>query len=294
MSDETNARLGRYQPPSHDELKRDRKKIQVLTLPGKGTTSGTKEIAVSLPSILGTSFREENITALAHAAIRSAHPDHEPCGQCLICTNAVARARTYVGMTSGFVIGTGDLSEAFKGYCTFNGDHMSMYNVNCGAPKTMVNFLLEQVAADNLFGEEASAKIRAALALEISPELEDLKEDRIIQKTEEIIGPYILNDYIMVDMIRNCFPPKKIFWLAVTAFKGTFKPEFILLWLKDAYIKFFGSQFKRNSMPEGPKLGSVSFNPRDDYHMPGDLAVPSSILADLAELTELLKTLKYE
>lgn len=272
---------------AYDYLGWDRQEIKVITLPGVGTTDGTKAIAIALPKALGTAFMQAEIEEIAAGILRAA--GHEPCWNCLQCENAQARVRTNITMAIGFMIGTGDMSEAFRNWCTYAGDQISMYNTNCGVPKTLVNFLIKQVAIDNIFGDEVSKQLDNTLALEITPELIKAEGDAIVQKTEELIGPYRLNDFDMLAIIRNGFPPRKIFWLAYTGFRGIYDPSVIIHWLKDGYKRFYAGQFKRDAMPNGIKVGTLSLDPRGDWRMPSDAAVPTSILDELALIEKMIQ-----
>jgi NAD+ synthase (glutamine-hydrolysing) len=268
-----------------DRMGWDRKNIIAGTLPGPGTTAGTHKVAVELPRVMGTSFFEAPIEDIATGILRAI--GHEPCWNCLTCENVQARVRTNIGMAAGFLLGTGDMSEAFKGFCTYGGDQISMYNSNASIPKTMVSFLIKQVADDNVFGDEVSAIIRGALELEISPELIKVTGDQIVQVTEEIIGPYLLTDFFMRAIVRDGFEPKKVFWLGVKAFNGMFDPATVMKWLKDSYKRFFASQFKRQAMPDGAKVG-MSLDPRNDFRMCSDIAMPESIITQFDEICGML------
>ena len=180
----------------------------------------------------------------------------------------------------GFVVGTGDLSELALGWATYNGDHMSMYHVNAGVPKTLVRYLVDW-AADEEFQDEAATVLHDISATPISPELLPLgKEGALEQKTEETVGPYALHDFFLYHAIRYGFPPRKVFVLARQAFDGEYPAEVILKWLRVFYRRFFSQQFKRSAMPDGPKVGSVALSPRGDWRMPSD-ASPASWLAEV-------------
>ena len=188
--------------------------------------------------------------------------------------NAQARMRTLILMdtankTGGLVIGTGDLSELALGWATYNGDHMSMYAVNSGVPKTLVKHLIK-FEADRL-GGAAKDTLEVILATEISPELlPPDKSGKIAQKTEDIVGPYILHDFFLYYAMRWGFAPSKVRFIAHKAFSGTFDGEVIDKWLKNFYRRFFAQQFKRSCIPDGVKVGTVTLSPRGDWRMPSD------------------------
>ncbi len=191
--------------------------------------------------------------------------------QDLIFENVQARMRTKILMDSGFVLGTGDLSELALGWCTYNGDHMSMYNVNAGVPKTLVRFLVKW-AAEHLFSGEARRVLLDIFDTEISPELLPASKDgEIAQKTESLIGPYELHDFFLYNLLRFGFRPEKILFLAEHAkFDGQYRSDEIRSWLKVFIQRFFRNQFKRNCLPDGPKVGSICLSPRGDWRMPSD------------------------
>lgn len=191
--------------------------------------------------------------------------------QDLVFENIQARMRTKILMDSGFVLGTGDLSELALGWCTYNGDHMSMYNVNSGVPKTLVRFLVKW-AAEHLFEGETRRILIDIFDTEISPELLPAgKDGTIAQKTESLIGPYELHDFFLYNMLRFGFSPEKILFLAKHAdFQGEYDEDDIRMWLKIFIQRFFRNQFKRNCLPDGPKVGSICLSPRGDWRMPSD------------------------
>ena len=187
--------------------------------------------------------------------------------------NAQARERTQVimdiaNMYNGLVVGTGDLSEVALGWATYNGDHMSMYGVNCSIPKTLVRLIVEYYA--NKSRGKLKTVLEDILATPVSPELLPAENGEISQKTEDIVGPYILHDFYLYHFIRNGFSPEKIYYLAKYTFKGDFKDETILKWLKIFFRRFFIKQFKRSCVPDGVKIGSVALSPRGDWKMPSD------------------------
>ncbi len=187
----------------------------------------------------------------------------------------------------GLTVGTGDLSELALGWCTYNADHMSMYHVNAGVPKTLVRYLVEWVA-ESEFSGETSAVLMDISATPITPELLPLDEnEELAQKTEETIGPYELHDFFLFQAIRYGHPPRKVFYLARVAFAGYYDDATILHWLRTFYWRFFANQFKRSAMPDGPKVGSVALSPRADWRMPSD-AVSRLWLAEVETLAETL------
>ena len=188
--------------------------------------------------------------------------------------NSQARERTQVLMdiankTGGIVVGTGDLSELALGWATYNGDHMSMYGVNAGVPKTLVRHLVKYYA-EKCENQELTELLEDVLATPVSPELLPPSEGQIAQKTEDIVGPYELHDFFLYYMLRCGFPPAKVYRVAKLAFRGLHDETEILKWLKIFYRRFFAQQFKRSCLPDGPKVGSVALSPRGDLRMPSD------------------------
>ena len=182
------------------------------------------------------------------------------------------------------MVGTGDLSELALGWCTYNADHMSMYHVNAGVPKTLVRYLIEW-CADSVYTGETAAVLRDIGATPITPELLPLGEnDALLQETEATIGPYVLHDFFLFYAVRHAFAPRKIFWLARQVFDSHHTPTEILHWMREFYRRFFASQFKRSAMPDGPKVGSVALSPRGDWRMPSD-ASGSLWMQELETLT---------
>ena len=173
-------------------------------------------------------------------------------------------------MEGGMVVGTGDLSELALGWATYNGDHMSMYGVNCSVPKTLVRHMVEWVAST-----EQNEAVRAALTdvaeTPVSPELLPADENgEIAQKTEDLVGPYELHDFYLYNFVRQGFSPAKILFLAEKAFEGRYDRATMIKWLRTFFRRFFAQQFKRSALPDGPKVGSVSLSPRGDWRMPSD------------------------
>ena len=172
-------------------------------------------------------------------------------------------------MIGGLVVGTGDLSEMALGWCTFNGDQMSMYAVNTGVPKTLVRALIEEFgAASN--DDTLRSVLKDICDTPVSPELLPVSIDGKQQETESTIGPYVLHDYFLYHFVRSGYDPKKILYFAKLAHSGTWTEQEICYWLKIFFIRFFGQQYKRSSMPDGPKIGSVCLSPRGDWRMPSD------------------------
>ena len=262
-----------------DALGLPRTGIHAVSMPGFGTTSRTKSNAERLAEQLGVDFR----TIAIGEAVRAHFADigHDPEVADVTYENAQARERTQVLMdlaneVGGFVIGTGDLSELALGWATYNADHMSMYGVNAGVPKTLVRHLVAH-EADELGGEAADI-LRDVLATPVSPELLPPTGDgEIAQRTEDLVGPYELHDFFLYHMMRFGFAPGKIYRMACRTFAEpagegapAYEPATILFWLRTFYRRFFAQQFKRSCLPDGPKVGSVSVSPRGDWRMPSD------------------------
>jgi NAD+ synthase (glutamine-hydrolysing) len=276
-----------------DALAVPRDRIRAFTMPGFGTTSRTRANAVALMRHLGVAAREvdirclslEEMRALGHrpfgidlegldvdglAAALGGLPPEKTCND-LVFENVQARMRTSILMNAGFVIGTGDVSELALGWCTYNGDHMSMYNPNSSIPKTLVKFLVEW-AARNEFDGEARRTLLDVAATEISPELLPAgKDGGITQSTEGTIGPYELHDFCLYHFLRFGVSPEKLLFLASQArFRREYSMEEVRRWLQVFVRRFFANQFKRSCLPDGPKVGSVSLSPRGDWRMPSD------------------------
>ncbi len=255
-----------------DAMKRPAADIIAVTMPGFGTTGKTYNNSVKLINCLGATFKSVDITGSVLKHFEDIGHDR----QILDVTyeNAQARTRTLILMdiankTGGLVIGTGDLSELALGWATYNGDHMSMYGVNCSVPKTLVRHLVAYEAAN--LGGETEEVLRDILATEISPELlPPDKSGNIAQKTEDIVGPYILHDFFLYYSVRRGFSPEKVRFIARRAFKDKFDEATVDKWLKNFYRRFFAQQFKRSCVPDGVKVGSVSLSPRGDWRMPSD------------------------
>lgn len=264
---------------------KDRKDILAVTMPGFGTTGRTYDNALRLIACTGASGRSVDITGSVLKHFEDIGHDKDALD--VTYENAQARMRTLVLMdlankTGGLVVGTGDLSELALGWCTYNGDHISMYAVNSSVPKTLVKHLVRYEGGRT--GGETERVLKEILGTEISPELlPPDKEGGIAQKTEELIGPYELHDFYLYHAIRCGAPPKKVYYLAEYAFKGDYDKGTLLKWLKSFYRRFFSQQFKRSCIPDGVKIGSVTLSPRADWRMPSD-ACAALWLAELEEL----------
>jgi NAD+ synthase (glutamine-hydrolysing) len=246
----------------------DVKNIIAITMPGFGTTSRTKNNAIELCEALNVTLRTIDITKLAlteFEAIGHSIDDHS-----VTYENVQARARTSILMNTanrvgGLVIGTGDLSEIALGWSTYNGDHMSMYALNSGIPKTLIKYVIEYFKSN----KSIAHIIDDILDTPISPELLPHQGDEIVQKTEAIVGPYELHDFFLYHFIKYGAKPSKILFLANHAFDN-YEKETIKKWLKKFLWRFFTQQFKRSCMPDGPKVGSINLSPRGDWRMPSD------------------------
>ena len=261
-----------------DMLKIPRKNIVTITMPGFGTTDRTYMNAINLCKLLGTELREINIV---DACIKHFKDINHPIEKHDITyENVQARERTQILMDvankeGGLLIGTGDLSELALGWCTYNGDHMSMYSVNCSIPKTLVRYLVKYVA-DKESSKEVSDILLDILDTPVSPEL--LPKDKngeITQKTEDIVGPYELHDFFLYYFMKQGTSPKKILFLAKEAFKADYSDDEIIKWLDKFIKRFFTQQFKRSALPDGPKVGTISVSPRGDLRMPSDASFNS-------------------
>lgn len=250
-----------------------RQNILGITMPCFGTTDRTYNNALTLMQTLGVSQREIPI----HEAVRLHFRDigHDEKDHSVTYENCQARERTQILMDvanefGGIVLGTGDLSEIALGWCTYNADHMSMYGVNSGVPKTLVRWVV-QTASENPAFAASRATLEDILDTPISPELLPPDEQgNIAQQTEDLVGPYALHDFFLYYVVRFGYHPRKIFELCCTAFDGDFAPETILKWLKNFYRRFWNQQFKRNCIPDGVKIGSIALSPRGDWRMPSD------------------------
>ncbi|NDW09096.1 NAD(+) synthase [Dysgonomonas sp. 520] len=255
-----------------DKLNISRKNIYGITMPGFGTTDRTYKNAVSLMESLGVSTVEISIKDAVMQHFKDIGQDenlHD-----ITYENSQARERTqilmdYANKINALVIGTGDMSELALGWCTYNGDHMSMYAVNTGIPKTLVKKLVQWIS-DTQVDTQSEDILHDIIDTPVSPELLPAKDGKTSQITEDTVGPYILHDFFLYYMLRFGFEPKKIFYLAQVAFKDKYDKSEILKWLKTFYWRFFSQQFKRSCIPDGPKVGSINLSPRGDWRMPSD------------------------
>lgn len=285
-----------------DALNHPRTQIRGLTMPGFGTTPRTKANAWKLMNLLGVQGEEIDIRSLTFEQLKALH--HSPFGidlrqetvetfaakltnlpperrSDLTFENTQARVRTSLLMNAGFTLGTGDLSELCLGWCTYNADHMSMYNVNVSVPKTLVRFLVKWVA-EHEFSGDVRATLLDIVDTVISPELLPSQGGHL-QSTEDTIGPYELHDFFIYHFLRWGSPPEKILYLASHAkFEKPYTPDEIRRWLIVFLKRFFANQFKRSALPDGPKVGTVSVSPRGDWRMPSD-ATAAAWLASLQQ-----------
>ncbi|MBO6147821.1 MAG: NAD(+) synthase [Lachnospiraceae bacterium] len=258
-----------------DSLGLDRQGISAVTMPCFGTTDRTYHNALKLIKALGARSREIDIKASVRQHFRDIGQDETL--RDVTYENSQARERTQVLMdianqNGGLVVGTGDLSELALGWATYNGDHMSMYGVNSGVPKTLVRHLVSYYAdclADNMLKNV----LLDILDTPVSPELLPPEDGRISQQTEDLVGPYELHDFFLYYLLRYGFSPRKIYRLSRLAFDRHYPEKEILKWLKVFYRRFFTQQFKRSCLPDGPKVGTVAVSPRGDLRMPSDAAM---------------------
>lgn len=278
-----------------DFLKLPRENICAFTMPGFGTTSRTRSNAVRLSNSLAVRLERVSITRSSAAHLRDL--DHNGDSD-IVFENVQARYRTEflfnkANQVKGILLGTGDLTEIALGWSTFSGDHMSHYDINASVPKTLVQYLIRWVAEEELKGTPASRILLDVLATPISPELQRPENGRIVQKSEDVIGPVELADYFLYPFIRFGMPPGKILFLAnETARCGLFEKQYSLddlnKWFASFLRRFFDNQFKRTCLPEGPKVGTVSLSPRGDWRMPSE-AEPKLWLDDLDDMYRRLK-----
>jgi NAD+ synthase (glutamine-hydrolysing) len=259
-----------------DKLGLPRKMICGVTMPGFGTTGRTYTNAVQLMKSLEIDLQEISIVAACEQHFKDI--GHDPDVHDVTYENTQARERTQILMDlanqrNGLVVGTGDLSELALGWATYNGDHISMYGVNSGIPKTLVRHLVQWVAGTQI--DEASRTVLAdILDTPVSPELLPVdSKGEMTQFTEDVVGPYELHDFFLFYTLRYGFTPDKIFYLAKHAFKENYDSDVLLKWMKVFYRRFFSQQFKRSCLPDGPKVGSVNLSPRGDWRMPSDASV---------------------
>ena len=263
------------------------KDVIAVTMPCFGTTSRTFDNTIKLAKALGVTLKKIDITKSVQRHLK----DIKHNGNLDVTyENAQARERTQVLMdvanqTGGLVVGTGDMSELALGWATYNGDHMSMYGVNCSIPKTLVRHIVSFVS-DNSKGK-LKMVLKDILDTPVSPELLPPKSGDISQKTEDIVGPYELHDFFLFNLIRNGYAPTKIYHFAKHVFNGEYDGQTILKWLKIFIRRFFNQQFKRSCVPDGVKVGSLSISPRGEWVMPSD-AVSSLWLKELDELEKSL------
>lgn len=255
-----------------DLLALPREGIYAVTMPCFGTTDRTYDNACRLAKALGATLREVDIREAVTTHFRDIGQEMEK--HDVTYENGQARERTQVLMdlanrVGGIVIGTGDMSELALGWATYNGDHMSMYGVNAGVPKTLVRHLV-QYHADTCEQSELREVLLDVLDTPVSPELLPPVDGVISQKTEDLVGPYELHDFFLYYMLRCGFEPEKLYRVACRAFEGLYEKDVIRKWMKTFYRRFFAQQFKRSCLPDGPKVGSVALSPRGDLRMPSD------------------------
>ena len=269
------------------QLGRPTSDVLAVTMPCFGTTRRTRSNAEILCDELAVSFTEIDIANTVHSHFKDIGQDEQVLD--VTFENGQARVRTLELMdtanrTGGLVVGTGDLSELALGWATYNGDHMSMYGVNAGVPKTLVRHLV-RYEADIAASAELRRVLLDILDTPVSPELLPAKDGEIAQKTEDLVGPYELHDFYLYYVLRFGFGPAKIFRLAKAAFAGRaeYPDEVLYRWLRNFYWRFFAQQFKRSCLPDGPKVGSVTLSPRGDWRMPSDAAA-ALWLAELEQI----------
>ena len=255
-----------------DLLGRPRTDILAVTMPCFGTTGRTLRNAESLSNALGVTLRRVDITDSVRRHFADIGQDEDRCD--VTYENAQARERTQVLMdianqSGGLVVGTGDLSELALGWATYNGDHMSMYGVNCTVPKTLVRFIVRYYA-DTCANERLAAVLYDILDTPVSPELVPSKPGEINQRTEDILGTYELHDFFLYYMIRGGYSPDKLFRIARLSFAGKYDDEYIKKTLTLFCRRFFAQQFKRSCIPDGVKVGTVALSPRGDWRMSSD------------------------
>ncbi len=258
-----------------DRLGLDRKGITGITMPGFGTTDRTHNNATRLMEALGVTSMEIPIGEAVNLHFEAI--GHDPAVHDVTYENCQARERTQILMDmsnrlGGIVLGTGDLSELALGWATYNGDHMSMYGVNAGVPKTLVKHLVDYYAHLDSTSSTVKELLLDIIDTPISPELVPAAADgEILQRTEELVGPYELHDFFLYYMLRYGFTPERIYYLAIHAFKSEeYDEATIRKWLDTFMKRFFQQQFKRSCLPDGPKVGSVCLSPRGDWRMPSD------------------------
>lgn len=268
-----------------DLLGLSRADIRAVTMPCFGTTDRTYDNACTLTRTLGAALEEIDIKEAVTVHFKDIK--HQADNHNVVYENSQARERTQILMDianreNGMVIGTGDMSELALGWATYNGDHMSMYGVNAGVPKTLVRHLVRYYA-DTCDNQELQKVLLDVLDTPVSPELLPPVDGAISQKTEDLVGPYELHDFFLYYMLRWGYPPSKVYRVACMAFAGQYEDGVILKWLKTFYRRFFTQQFKRSCLPDGPKVGSVALSPRGDLRMPSD-ACMGLWLAELEQI----------
>lgn len=255
------------------QLGRPAKDVYGITMPCFGTSARTHTNSIRLMETLEISWREIDIKEAVQKHFQDIGQDERV--HDLTYENSQARERTqilmdFAGKIGGLVVGTGDLSELALGWCTYNGDHMSMYGVNASIPKTLIRWMIDSIAEYDAFAQ-SSQILKDIVDTPISPELLPPDEaGTIAQKTEDLVGPYVLHDFFLYYVLRYGFEPEKIYLLACRAFQGDFEPNEIKKWLVSFYRRFFSQQFKRNCMPDGVKVGTICLSPRGDWRMPSD------------------------
>ncbi len=275
-----------------DLLGLDRKGIIGVTMPGFGTTDRTYNNALTMVRELGCTLKEISIKEACEQHFKDIGlPIDE---RSVAYENSQARERTQIlmdvaNMCGGMVIGTGDMSELALGWATYNGDQMSMYGINSSVPKTLVKFMVDWYA-QNRAGDSLRKVLLDVVDTPVSPELLPADGNTIVQKTEDVVGPYDLHDFFLYCTLRRRYAPAKIFMLATLAFDGVYDRPTILKWLKVFFSRFFSQQFKRSAMPDGPKVGAVGLSPRGDLHMPSD----AESRAWLHEVEEIERELELE
>ncbi|HLY12514.1 MAG TPA: NAD(+) synthase [Planctomycetota bacterium] len=258
-------------------------KVQAVSMPGPGTTERTRSAAAALAARLGVTFREIPIGPAVQQHFKDIGQD--PALHDVVYENSQARERTQIlfdlaNKLQGIVVGTGDMSELALGWCTYNGDHMASYGVNVSVPKTLVQHLVKWYA-DHVADPATGKVLEGILATPISPELlPPSAAGEIAQSTEAVVGPYVLHDFFLYHHLRWGAGPRKILALATLSFAGTHAPELIRRWLRVFFERFYRQQFKRTTLPPGPKVGSVSLSPRGDLRMPDEVD-PEALLRDL-------------
>ncbi len=266
-----------------DKLGIDRSHLHAITMPGPGTTEHTRTSAHELGDATGVAVRQISIAAAVEQHLLDLeHSEHD-----VVFENAQARERTqilfnYANKHGGIVVGTGDLSELALGWCTFNADHMANYNVNASVPKTMMRYLVRWYAVHRA-DDALAGVLNKVLDTPISPELLPAQEGRITQHTEDIIGPYELHDFFLYHFLRAGAGPAKLHALACLAFDGIYTPAVVKKWLAMFFRRFYTQQFKRTTLPPGPKVGTVSLSPRGDWRMPDEAGL-AHIMQAIEEL----------